>query len=121
MTEEEMPDVAPALDRRDEGRGIEQRDVVHAPEPHLERRMVHDDHHRAVARLVELGLQPGAAGGAEAAPWLAGLIGVKADAQHALAHLERVLDEAVAIDWRLREYCAETGAVVVVADDQVTG
>src|SRR4051812_43671028 len=102
MAEEQMTDVALPDDRVGERPRIEQRDVVHALQPHLERWMVHEDHHWPVAGLVERALEPGATRRAEAAPRLAGLVGVEADRSHTLAHLERVLDEAIGIDRRRR-------------------
>ena len=121
VTEEHVPDVGPPLDRLDEVLRLEQRDVVHPLQPHLEGRVMDEDHHRGGPEAIERCLEPGRALLAEGAPRLAGLVGVEADGRDALAHVERVLDEAVLVEFGLRECRVEIGAVVVIADQQVVG
>src|SRR5471030_269855 len=116
-----MTNIATSGDGIVEEAGFQQRDIIHALQPYLERRVMHEDDHGLIARFLKCLLQPGSARRAKGTPGLARFVGVQADAQYAFTHLEGELHESVGVESGLRKGRAEVGAIVVVTYEQMIG
>src|SRR5476651_2119444 len=110
-----MTNIATSSDGIVEEAGFQQRDIIHALQPYLERRVVHEDNHGLIACLPKCLLQPGSARRAKGTPGFAWFVGVQADTPDAFTHLESELHESVGVESSLRKGRAEVGAIVVVA------